>query len=153
VTEAETAAVRALEAELDTLKAQLATKQEPHGGPLALIRARIEACDREHFQYDSLETAYADRRDLLAWHDTEREMHAAWRKRAEEAEVERDHLQAALVALQQQVAQLVTMWEGAAEWEFENGSPEFGKGLDQCADELRARLTPAPSPPQDQEGV
>lgn len=35
---------------------------------------------------------------------------------------------------------VIEKWRESAEWEFEHGSPEFGKGLDQCADELAALL-------------
>jgi hypothetical protein len=35
---------------------------------------------------------------------------------------------------------LIEQWREAAVWEFEHGSPEFGKGCDQCADELEALL-------------
>ena len=66
--------------------ADAARPLEPHGGPVAVIRERIARQDREQHQYDCADTLHADRRELLKYHDTEREMHHAWRKRAEEAE-------------------------------------------------------------------
>lgn len=53
---------------------------------LLLIRERVRRQAETGHIYDGLETATADRAELLKYLDTEREMHAAWRKRATEAE-------------------------------------------------------------------
>jgi len=47
------------------------------------------------------------------------------------------------------IAALIQRWRESAEWESSDGSPEFGKGRDQCADELAALVAargPQPDP-------
>lgn len=46
---------------------------------------------------------------------------------------------------------LVQEWRESAEWEMTDGSPEFGKGRDQCANELAALLTRAATPAKEPE--
>jgi hypothetical protein len=70
--------------------------------PIDAIRARVETCDSNHWLYDDAAAIHADRRELLQWYDTEQTMHAAWRKRAEEAEASLTARDRALAALAQQ---------------------------------------------------
>jgi hypothetical protein len=49
------------------------------------------------------------------------------------------------------VLALVEQWRESAAWELEHGSPEFGKGRDQCADELEAALKAAPHVEQERQ--
>jgi hypothetical protein len=81
---------------------------EPDGGPVAAIRARITRQEREQHRYDSADVLHADRRELLKYHDTEREMHYAWRKRAEEAEAQRNDL---LAVLKDMTEDLEARWD------------------------------------------
>jgi hypothetical protein len=56
----------------------------------------------------------------------------------------------ALADLRGRLAQIITKWYESGDWEIEQGSREFGQGLYQCADDLKAVLAPAsPERPDD----
>jgi hypothetical protein len=57
------------------------------------------------------------------------------------------HPCAQCVALRAALEQLASQWGDGAVWEVDHGSPEFGKGRDQCAEELRALLAAPPQEP------
>jgi len=73
--------------------------------------------------------------DLICAECFESDRTADANERAEAAEAERDHLQAQLAALRHQVEHLASEWAHHALYVYRD-----------CAAELRARLTPAPSP-------
>lgn len=72
------------------------------------IRERVRRQAETGFLYDSTEIAAADRADLLKWFETERTMHAAWEKRAYEAEAKVTALEADLAYQHQNRDQI---WE------------------------------------------
>ena len=78
--------VRQKLAALDALLARV-EPQDEHLDPVECgIRERVSRQQREQYIYDSVETATADRADLLLRLDTTRTLLAAWQKRAYEAE-------------------------------------------------------------------
>lgn len=83
---------------LSIVKSHEATGKVSEGDEALLASLRKERADQDDFwtfyKADPLMVKAAERiEELLAWHGTERSMHAAWRKRAEEAET-------ALIAIQ-----------------------------------------------------
>jgi hypothetical protein len=62
------------------------------------------------------------------------------------ADLARDHRTRLLATMTDPIRQMIARWRESAEWELEHGSPEFGKGRDQCADELEAALAAGPRP-------
>jgi hypothetical protein len=52
-----------------------------------------------------------------------------------------------------EIRSLLEKWRESAAWELTDGSPEFGKGLDQAADELEPLLAAEPPPTEARENT